>query len=66
MSDLLDEQGNIHDFEIFKPRFGLTGTFLDFQALITKIPNQWKTTLNNNKNICIINKFNVKCTVYVK
>ena len=66
VSDLLDEQGNIYDFEIFKTRFGLRGTFLDFQALIRKIPNRWKTTLNNNKNICIINKFNVKCNVYVK
>ena len=66
MSDLLDEQGNIYDFEIFKTRFGLRGTFLDFQSLIRKIPNRWKTTLNNNKNICIINNFNVKCIVYVK
>ena len=66
MSDLLDEQGNIYDFETFKTRFGLRGTFLDFQSLIRKIPNRWKTTLNNNKNICIINKFNVKCNVYVK
>ena len=46
VSDLLDEQGNIYDFEIFKTRFGLRGTFLDFQALIRKIPNRWKTTLN--------------------
>ena len=66
MSDLLDEQGNIYDFEIFKTRFGLRGTFLDFQSLIRKIPNRWKTTLNNNTNICIINRFNVKCNVYVK
>ena len=42
------------------------GTFLAFQSLIRKISNRWKTTLNNNKNICIINKFNVKCNVYVK
>ena len=54
------------DFEIFKTRFGLRGTFLDFQSLIRKIPNRWKSTLNNNKNICIINKFNIKCNVYVK
>ena len=66
MSDLLDKQGNIYDSEIFKTRFGLKGTLLDFQALIRKIQNRWKTTLNNNKNICIINKCNVKCNVYVK
>ena len=49
VSDLLGEQGNIYDFENFKTRFGLRGTFLDFQALIRKIPNGWKTTFNNNK-----------------
>ena len=27
---------------------------------------KWKTTLNDNKNICIINKFNVSGNVYVK
>ena len=27
VSDLLDEQGNIYDFEIFKTRFGLRGMF---------------------------------------
>ena len=63
VSDLLGEQGNIYDFENFKTRFGLRGTFLDFQALIRNIPKRWKTTLNNNKNICIINKFNVRCNV---
>ena len=25
-----------------------------------------KTTVNNSKNICVINKFNVKCNIYVK
>ena len=54
MSDLLDEQGNIYDSETFKTRFGLRGTFLDFQSLIRKIPNRWKTTLNN--------QLTLKCT----
>ena len=27
VSDLLDEQGNIYDFDIFKTRFGLRGRF---------------------------------------
>ena len=66
VSDLLDEQGNIYDFENFKTRFGLRRTFSDFQALIRKIPNRWKATLNNNKNIRIINKLNVRCNIYVK
>ena len=42
MTDLLDDQGNIYDFDVFKNRFGIRGTILDFQSLIRKIPNRWK------------------------
>ena len=64
-ADLLDDQGNIYDFDVFKNRFGLRGTFLDFQSLIRKIRNGWKILLNNNKDIAIANKFNVNCNIYV-
>ena len=70
MADLLDEHGDIYEFETFKTRFGLRGTFLEFQSLIRKIPNRWKITLDENKNISIANRLNVKCniilTVYFK
>ena len=66
MSDLLDDQGNIYDFDVFKDRFGVRGTILDFQSLIRKIPNRWKILLNSNKDITIANKFNVKCNIYVQ
>ena len=56
MADLLDEQGNIYEFEAFNTHFGLRGTFLEFQSIIRKIPNRWKTTLNENKNISIANR----------
>ena len=48
-ADLLDEQGNIYEFVTFKTRFGLRRTFLEYQSLIRKIPNRWKTTLDENK-----------------
>ena len=43
MSDVLDEQGNIYDFETFKTRFGLRGTFLDFKSLFGKFQIDGKT-----------------------
>ena len=43
-ADLLDEQGNIYVFVTFKTRFGLRRTFLEYQSLIRKSPNRWKTT----------------------
>ena len=36
VADPLDEQGNIYECEAFKTRFGLRGTFLEFQSLIRK------------------------------
>ena len=41
MADLLDDQGNIYYFEVFKNKFGVRGTILFFQSLIRKIPNRW-------------------------
>ena len=65
-ADLLDEQGNIYEFVTFKTRFGLRRTFLEFQSLIRKIPNRWKTTMDENKNISIANRLNVKCNIYLQ
>ena len=45
MADLLDDQGNIFYFEVFKNKFGVRGTILFFQSLIRKIPNRWKILL---------------------
>ena len=65
VADLLDDLGDIYEFETFKTRFGLRGTFLEFQSLIRKIPNRWKITLDENKNISIANRLNVKCNIYM-
>lgn len=46
ISDLLDRNGNIYEFQTLKDIYGLRGTFLDYQALIAKIPNRWKNIIN--------------------
>ena len=66
MANLLDEHGDIYEFETFKTRFSLRGTFLEFQSLIRKIPNRWKITLDENKIISIANRLNVKCNIYLQ
>ena len=66
MADLLDEHDDIYEFETFKTRIGLRGTFLEFQSLIRKIPNRWKIILDENKNISIANRLNVKCNIYLQ
>ncbi|MCG7892737.1 MAG: reverse transcriptase domain-containing protein, partial [Candidatus Thiodiazotropha endolucinida] len=64
ISDLIDQNGNIYQFQAFKVIYGVRGTFLDYQALIAKIPNRWKTTINENKPYCIINAFNTPSSLY--
>ena len=64
--DLLDEHGNIQPFEDFRIRFGIRGTFLDYQSLLKKIPNYWQGLLNENKPSSILNRFNVKGNIYVQ
>ena len=66
VSDLIDERGNLYEFEALKTRHNLRGTFLEFQSLIRKIPNEWRIILDNNKVTCILNKFNVRCNIYVQ
>ena len=66
VSDLLDQNGNFHNFESFKIRYGVAGTFLDYQRLITKIPERWKVIIRDNRNVQITNLFNVTCSLYTK
>ena len=44
----------------------MAATFLDYQRLITKIPEQWKAIIRDNINVQITNLFNVTCSLYNK
>ena len=66
ISDLLDEHGDIYQFEGLKTWYNMRGTFLDYHSLLRKIPNEWKNILNNNKVVSILNKYNVNCNIYVQ
>ena len=39
---------------------------MDYQSVIRKIPKNWMTVVSNNKILCIISRFNVKCNIYVQ
>ena len=66
VSDLIDENGNLYEFVTLKNRYGLKGTFLDYQSVLRKIPKSWMILLNNNKIISFNSRFNVKCSIYVQ
>lgn len=66
LNDLIDEHGNIYQFEELKGIYNIRGTFLDYQSVLRKIPERWKDIINDNKIACILNKYNVRCNIYVK
>ena len=39
------EQGNFLSFELFKAKFGVRTTFLDYAGVIAAIPKAWKTAI---------------------
>ena len=66
VSDIIDEEGNIYQFEALKTKYNLRGTYLDFQAFIRRIPEVWKNEINYNRLVCILSKYDVRCNVYVQ
>ena len=66
INDLIDAHGNFYQFEELNGIYNIHGTFLDFQSLLRKIPDRWKTIINDNKIACMLNRYNVRSNVYVK
>ena len=62
---LLNYNGDFYAFDEFKGMFSVQGTVLNFQSVISKIPNEWKIKMNNCKNECRSLKYNVACNTYV-
>ena len=56
----------MYQFDALKETYSINGTFLDYQSLIRKIPNNWKNIIINNRQVCIQTKYNVTCNIYVK
>ena len=57
--DIINVQGEFYNFADLKNAYGIRGTFLNFQAIINRIPNDWKNKINNNKEICRDFKYNI-------
>ena len=57
--DIINVQGEFYNFANLKNAYGIRGTFSNFQAIINRIPNDWKNIINNNKEICREFKYNI-------
>ena len=67
---MLDINGNFYQFDVLKEKYGINGTFLDYQSLIHKIPNYWKNMIINNRLVSIQTNIMLHaiymCNIYLK
>ena len=49
IGDVLDNNGNFYTFDTLKEIYGVRGTFLNYENILHKIPNQWKNLINENR-----------------
>ena len=57
--DFLNVQGEFYNFADLKNAYGMRGTFLNFQSIINRIPNDSKNKINNNEEICREVNYNI-------
>ena len=65
IGDILDENGNFYTFDQLKELYRVRGTFLNYENILQKIPNQWKNIINANKVFIYQNRYNITCNVFV-
>ena len=64
--DIIDINGEFYNFVDLKNAYGIRGTFLDYQILINQLPNDWKTIIYNNREICKNSKYDIVCSSHIK
>lgn len=64
--DLVNENGQFYQFEDLQQQYGLLGTYLDYQYILRKIPDDWKNQINTNQEKCQQLRFQVSSNTYVK
>ena len=46
---ILDDNGNFYTFDRLKEIYKVRGTFLNYEDILQRIPNQWKNIINENR-----------------
>ena len=65
IGDLLDNNGNFYTFDRLKEIYRVRGTFLNYENILRKIPNEWKNIINANRVFIYQNQYNITCNVFV-
>ena len=63
--DILDDNGNFYTFDQLKEIYRVRGTFLSYENILQKIPNQWKNIIIANIVFIYQNRYNITCNVFV-
>ena len=64
--DLIDDTGQMYQFNDFKNKYNVNGTFLDYMSLLRKLPRKWINKVNENRILCQNIKWNVARNCYIK
>ena len=65
IGDILDDNGNFYTFDRLKEIYRVRDTFLNYENILQKIPNQWKNIINENRVFIYQNRYNITCNVFV-
>ena len=65
IGDILDNNGIFYTFDTLKEIYGVRGTFLNYENILHKIPNQVKNIINEKRVFIYQNRYNITCNVFV-
>lgn len=64
--DLLNTEGQFYQYHQLREKYQIQGTYLNYLALMKKLPAEWKHKINENSIICQDLKQNTAQNCYVK
>ena len=62
---ILDDNCIFYTFDRLKEIYRVRGTFLNYENILQKIPNQWENIKNENRVFIYQKRYNITCNVFV-
>ena len=62
---ILDDNGNFFTFDRLKEIYRVRGTFLNYEDILQRKPNQWKNIINENRVFIYQKRYNITCNIFV-
>ena len=65
IGEILDDNGYFYTCDRLKEIYRVRGSFLNYENILQKIPNQWKNIINENRVFAYQISYNITCNVFV-